>query len=49
MFCNLFWNPDCPLYSLLNGQPLRLYDLLLYSTLPRGRANRRSAEKSYSP
>jgi hypothetical protein len=25
MFCNFFWNLDCPLLSPLSGEPLKLY------------------------
>ncbi len=34
MFCNLFWNPDCPLFSPLSGEPLKFCILLQCSVLP---------------
>lgn len=46
MFCNLFWNPDCPFFSPLSGNPLKFDDLLQFNSSPRDRANRTSSEKS---
>ncbi len=35
MFCNLFWNPDCPFFSPLSGNPLKFDDLLQFNLSPR--------------